>query len=270
VDDWAHRRGRAYGAILVDLERHAVLDLLPDRGADSLAAWLQDHPGVAVVSRDRWEAFADGARRGAPMAGHVLDRFHLVKNLGGTLESLFRRRHAVLDEAAALLRERAAGAAGDEGPEVAAEDAPATGRAEQADRRARRLHRYEEVLRRHALGWTHTAIAASLPIDRKTIRRWLRAGAFPERRPPARRRGVLGPHEGYLRRRWADGCQVASVLHRELQERGYRGSVSRLRHYLSGWRRSPSGRRAGRNPYTRSARARRGRRPGSCCAARRS
>lgn len=53
VDDWAKRKGQAYGTLVVDLERHAVLDLLPDREAGTLATWLKDHPAVRIVARDR-------------------------------------------------------------------------------------------------------------------------------------------------------------------------------------------------------------------------
>jgi len=52
VDDWAWRRGRRYGTILVDLERNAVVDLLPARQAETLAGWLRQHPSVEIVARD--------------------------------------------------------------------------------------------------------------------------------------------------------------------------------------------------------------------------
>ncbi len=100
VDEWAWRRGRRFGTILCDLERHRVVDLLPDRSARSVAQWLQAHPSVEVVCRDWSPLYADGIRQGAPNAVQVVDRFHLVDNLRDAVEACLRNQRAALQAAA--------------------------------------------------------------------------------------------------------------------------------------------------------------------------
>lgn len=261
VDDWAKKRGQTYGTILVDLERHAVVDLLPDRTAEGLRDWLAEHPGVEVISRDRGGAYAEGARAGAPDAVQVSDRWHLLKNLGDALERALEREHRALREVERELAKASEPSLpeppGDAAPSPPAattapeepsppgggerETTPRTRAEEQREsRRVRRRERVEEALARQRDGMTIAAIGRELGATRKTIRRWLRAGEYRERAAPPRRPGILAPHEDYLRERWDAGCRNVAALFRELRERGYQGSNSHLRHHVAPWREHPA------------------------------
>lgn len=77
IDDWAWRKGQRYGTIIVDLERQCPIALLEDRDAETLAAFLKQHPTIRIIARDRAGIYAEGATKGAPQAIQVADRFHL-------------------------------------------------------------------------------------------------------------------------------------------------------------------------------------------------
>ena len=228
VDDWAWRRGRRDGTIVVDLERNAVVDLLPDRQADTLAAWLRDNPGVKIVARDRAGAYADGVRQGAPEAVQVADRWHLLRNLGDAVRTVVGRHHAASRSIAKQVNEQSTAVSAPAA--IAKADAlhpSAAARRSQASY-ARRHARYEDAARLHVAGASISHIAAQLGAERKTIRRWLRAGGAPRwRKPP--RNGVLAPYQGHLERRWTEGCRNAARLWRELVQIGFKGRPGTVR-----------------------------------------
>lgn len=231
VDDWCFRRSRRYGAILVDLERRQVLDLLPDREAETLARWLQAHPSVEIISRDRGASFAEGASRGAPQAVQVADRFHVLKNLVEAFQQVLGHEHAALRAAAEAVT----------GAPLPPTTRPLT-RPEQQARaaaRARRQARYEAVRHLRDTGKTIQEIATQLRMGQNTIQRLLRTENCPL---PAHRRArttVLTAFEPYIRERWNAGEQNGQQLLRELRERGYRGSQATLYGLLGRWRTGP-------------------------------
>jgi transposase len=92
VDDWAWRKGQDYGTILVNLDLHRVIDLSPDRAAESFSVWLKQHPEIMTIARDRGGLYADGAAHGAPQAQQIADRFHLLVNLTATMERVLEER----------------------------------------------------------------------------------------------------------------------------------------------------------------------------------
>jgi transposase len=251
VDDWSYKRGQRYGTILCDLERHCVVDLLPDRSAESLAAWLRAHPGVEVISRDRSSLYAEGAREGAPEAVQVADRGHLMKNLTEGLERILQRHHTELRQAhqqisTATVRSPLT-AAGQSTQTLDTPLAPPALLKRQDEtrqhRRDRRRARYEEVVALQQEGHSQREIARRLDLGQRTVRRWLQARGFPEQ-SRRQRRSRLDRFRPYLEQRWQDGIRNVARLWRELQKQGFRGGYTTLTDWV---------RRHRRNSFTRAA-----------------
>ena len=218
IDDWAWCKGQRYGTILCDLERHCVVDLLPDRQANTVAEWLRDHAPPEVISRDRAGAYAEAACQGAPNAVQVADRFHLLRNLREALEHVLARHEPTIVEA---FRRQCPVPVTPPPVAPATPSNPALTRSQQLsrERRQRRLERYRQAIELYQRGTSRRAIASQLGLNRKTVRRWLRAGQFPERQV-APRHSSVDRWLSYLEKRWADGCHNRSQLWRELQVQG--------------------------------------------------
>ncbi len=212
VDDFAFRRGRFYGTLLVDLKSHRPVDLLPDRSADTLAGWLRAHPGVEYLSRDRSPEYARGASEGAPTAQQIADRWHILKNLREVLERLLGRVHARLKQRYDAL-----------GVPIPRRRRQRTKNERMASQvaRLRREARYKEVVSLYQQGTPIIRIAEDLHISRTTVRKLVAAGAFPERADTLRSKSILDPYVPYLRQRLAEGPTNASQLWRDLRERGF-------------------------------------------------
>lgn len=205
IDDFALRRGHVYGSLLVDLERRHLVDLLPDRTVATVADWLRAHPGVQVVSRDRSGDYAAGARQGAPEAVQVADRFHLLKNLGEAIERVLQR-HTGLVQAVPVPHTA---------PTTAAPPRPDR-EAARARTQAKTATRYEAIAAAAATGMSKRTIAQGLGLNRKTVQRYLAAGAVPARPRHQRQAHILTPYEPYLLARWRQGYHNGLGLWREV------------------------------------------------------
>jgi len=243
VDDFAFRRGSRYGAILVDLDQHRVIDLLPDRDAATFASWLEQHGGaqVEVLSRDRGGAFADGARKAAPQAVQVADRFHLLQNLGQALDRFLTREHHVLtrvaDSMSALTKEQATDG---EAPSPETPAALTTRlQREHAAVEARRQARYERVVALATEGHSLREVARRTGANRATVRRYVRAGHYQPCAQHSRRPQGCDVFAAHLRQRWEDGEHNSAALFAEIQQQGFRGAASTVRQYVRGWRTGP-------------------------------
>ena len=245
VDEWAWRRGRRYGTILVNLADHRIIDLLPERSAAAVALWLIQHPTVTVVCRDRSALYADGIRRGAPDAVQVVDRFHLVNNLREVLEALLLNHRSAL-QAAAVCTGQALTPPGRAVPVTAlyqgrrpcAQTRQQRLETEQQQRHAAWVTTYNAIHMLHAQGTSVAAIARQLGISRPTVYAYLRRVTPPARRHLQRSGQVVKPYMPYLLRRWREGCTDSMQLWREIRALGYTHSARTVSRFITVLRRA--------------------------------
>ncbi|GHO47545.1 ISL3 family transposase [Ktedonospora formicarum] len=242
IDDFAFRRGRKFGTIIVDLRTHKVLDVLPDRTADTSAAWLATHPEIEVVSRDRGGDYAAAARKAFPEATQTADRFHVLKNLGKALEGVLSR-HLAAHRRGQAEKSRATPLETTQ-PVKPLKSSPKAAALSQA-KREERLATYEQVVALRKQGFSQTAIANQVGIGHATVSRWLRSDAFPQQ-PPRPRKSRLDPYLKEVSKRWEAGCHNIAQLHRELVASGvpltYKVVYKQLVRYL------PEGRKNAQRP----------------------
>ena len=227
VDDWALKKGRRYGTILVDLERHCPVDLLPERSADALEQWLKDHPGVEVISRDRGDEYIQGASRGAPEALQIADRWHLLKNWNEALQRMWDRHGKVLRQAAKHVQAEIQTTEVDE-PVIPEPELP-------AEKPSYRQHLFNEAKRLAAEGYSQRAIARQLRLHRVTVARYIVADELPRRILPQNTSSVM-PYWDYVQRRWDEGQQNAMQLWYELQAQGFSGGYASVNRAVKRWR----------------------------------
>ncbi|WP_455569522.1 ISL3 family transposase, partial [Streptomyces violascens] len=210
VDDFALRRRHRYATVVIDAETHERIDVLPDRTADTLQAWLSAHPGIEVVCRDGSATYAEAIRRALPEATQVGDRWHLWHNLC----------EAALNEVKAHSSCRAT-----------VLDAPIY----DGPRTQTTLERWHQV---HGLldqGVGLLECARRLQLALNTVKRYARADR-PERmlRVPKYRASLVDPYREHLRkRRIEDPAVPVRHLFEEIKTLGFTGCLNLLHKYIN-------------------------------------
>jgi transposase len=233
IDDWSFAKRKRYGSLIVDLEEHRIVDVLPDRLAQTVSAWLKDHPDVEIVSRDRGENFIRGITEGAPNATQVADRWHLHHNLGEMLKRVVEQH---LSSLRALIAEqwRDNPAA----TQLRSEPQAQFYKAESADERAQRERderyrlRYDTVHGLARQGKSGREIAVLTGLSRNTIKSILSAQTYPGVPQRGSQRSPLDPFKEHILRRVAQGCANAVVLFKEVAQLGFKGAYSTVWHFM--------------------------------------
>ena len=219
------QRGYRFATILVDLESHRPIDVLPDRQAETSAAWMRDNPEIQVVSRDRGTEYASAATQGAPQAIQVADRFHVCKNLTEATQLLLARCQAEI-AASRKMEEPAQNESGQ--PVISIEEwrpkEPAHVQKARLTRRAGRKARYEQAMEGLSQGLTTKEVACQLGMSERTVQKWKASGTFPEAKKRRKKQSSFDTFAPYVLKRWQEGERNGLTLWREIQKQGYTGS----------------------------------------------
>ncbi len=221
------RRGRNYGTVLVDLQRHKVIDLLPDRKAETAKVWIQTHPEIKVVSRDRAGDYATAAHLGAPQAIEAADRFHLVKNLAEAVEKAL-----VLCRAELKKGMKAKDAAKSEIPEESLLSLVTCDGQPYSAHQAEQYDRYQQAMALRKQEMIVKEIAKRVGLGRRTIQRWVSEETYVETNYHHPHRSRFDAYAPYVTQRWNSGCHNIQQIWREVQAMGYPHSDRALRAHL--------------------------------------
>lgn len=244
VDDFAFRKGRRYGTILIDLDRHQPIDVLPDREGKTLEDWLRDHPGIELVTRDRSSVYANAITTACPNAVQVADRWHLLANLSEVVERfLDTQRDCINQSILATLPTTdmpiiAQPLGEDQLPPSLTwnNDLSKLMTTTKVDCTSKRYMTYQKVKELQAQGHGMRAIARHLGLARNTVKRYWNQDTFVPRQTA--KRSNLFLYEGYLRRRWLAGETNVKDLLAKIKAFGYNGSYTILANFLSTYPRS--------------------------------
>ncbi len=234
IDDFSFKRGRKFGTILVDLSSHQVIDLLNERSTKSASEWMQNHPEIRYVSRDRGNEYAQATREGAPQATPVADRFHLVKNLVEAIEPVVASCYREMRKAQEPLPPPRV-------PKVKEwRPAPAPDKEQQRlARLAANQERYAQMIELQKHGVQQEEIARRLGVTVRTIQNWNKQGAGPGSKRRRKRRSIFDPYAPYVLSRWKQGCRNVTVLWQEIQAQGFPGTIRVVYRFTQTLRQEP-------------------------------
>lgn len=206
IDDWAWKKGHRYGTIICDLEQRRIADILPDREAATVTAWLSKHPSIVVIARDRGAGYIQAATQGRPEAVQVADRWHLMENASAAFLGMVKQSMRAI---------RKAFGTGRVDPTLLT-----SAELRQYDGWVRREEENTVILTLAKAGISIKEIARRMSRSRFIIRQIVRGGRTDIFRS---RTSSLGPFLKQLDAEWTNGCRNGAELWRRLKAAGFLG-----------------------------------------------
>ncbi|HFK5574931.1 TPA: ISL3 family transposase, partial [Elizabethkingia anophelis] len=208
IDDWAYKKRHRYGTILVNLETGTVVDILKDRESSTIENWLKSNPGTKIISRDRYGKYINGASKGAPQAIQVADRWHLLKNLGDTVNKLMTREYGKLSKIAKQYNYKSISIT------------PALG---ENKVQSKTLQRFIEMKELQSKGLPILAITKKLGMHRQTIKKYMSLEFLPRKNYAQ----GIEQYFSYIKMRMEQEPEIyLKKLWKELSTKGYSKSYS--------------------------------------------
>ena len=215
VDDWAWRKGVAYGSIIIDYTEGRPIDLLEDREAGGFLQWLEKHGRVCVVSRDRSTDYSGAVASTKRRITEVADKFHLVKNIMDRLAGLIADNYADYRKSIRDMEET--------GIETGEESDVPVGRERPVKKPDLREIKFREVKELQQKGFRPFRISKLLGISRPTATKYCKMDFLPDRN--SKLRNEYYKYDAYVEREAGSG-KALLLIYKEICDMGFSGSLT--------------------------------------------
>lgn len=228
--DFAFRKRKTYGTIMVDIDTHCVVDLLASREVEDVAEWLKSYPNIQVVSRDGSVSYKSAIEQAGMDIEQVSDRFHLLKGLTDAAKKFMTRLLLVNFILPTEASHYDGKTTGDYWDKPIKEDSPT---AEHNANVEKKIKVVEQVRELRKQGFNKGEIAGLVGINRATVAKYLKEDFDPS--SPYYNTTIpskIKPYAGDIKDMLSEGKTFRQVS-AAIRGKGYNGSDSTSRMFAT-------------------------------------
>jgi transposase len=239
IDDFAIKKGRTYGTIMIDINTHRIIDMIESRNYKEVKKWLESYPNIIIVSRDGSITYHNAVSDALPKAEQVSDRFHLIKKLTTYIKDYLKKElqiKVLITSAKDVV---------DKGKELSKEGKSlmttehlhkTNAMIKHEENLARKKKIVKEVRKLKSRGLSNREISRRTGLHRDTVSKYLdEKFQFVHASYGTTKNGILTPYMCEIDNMLSKGS-TTTLIESQIRKKGYSGSVSRLSQYISKWR----------------------------------